>query len=151
MQHKLFRIFFLDPGTPYRVKVVATTRAGKGVGNYWYTFFSEELTPLKAPENVAFERSGTSVNISWELLTLFEARGFPTYTVTLVPSTSDDRVTRQSSDGVIRVTTNESNIVVGGLDPKVEYDVTVAVKTGGGKTITGKRKSATAHEILQYL
>ena len=117
---------------------MATTRAGKGVGSYWYTFFSEELTPLKAPENVVFERSGTSVSVSWELLTLFEARGFPTYAVTLVPSTSDDRVTRQSSDGVIRVTTNESNIVVGGLDPKVEYDVTVAVQTAGGKTITGK-------------
>ena len=132
-------MLFVDPGIPYRVKVVATTRAGKGEGNYWYTFFSEELTPLKAPENVVFERSGTSVSVSWELLTLFEARGFPTYTITLVPSTSDDRVTRQSSDGVIRVTTNESNIVVGGLDPKMEYDVTVAVQTAGGKAITGKR------------
>ena len=118
---------------------MATTRAGKGKGNYWYTFFSEELTPLKAPENVVFERSGTSVSVSWELLTLLEARGFPTYTITLAPSTSDDRFTRQSSDGVIRVTTNESNIVVGGLDPKVEYDVTVAVQTDGGRTITGKR------------
>ena len=120
---------------------MATTRAGKGVGSYWYTFFSEELTPLKAPENIVFERSGTSVSVSWELLTLFEARGFPTYTITLVPSTGDDRVTRQSSDGVIRVTTNESNIVVGGLDTKMKYDVTVAVQTAGGKTITGKRKS----------
>ena len=127
---------------------MATTRAGKGEGNYWYTFFSEELTPLKAPENVVFERSGTSVSVSWELLTLFEARGFPTYTITLVPSTSDDRVTRQSSDGVIRVTTNESNIVVGGIDTKMEYDVTVAVQTAGGKTITGKRKS---QQMLKFL
>ena len=118
--------------------VVATTTAGKGVDNYWYTFFSEELIPLKAPENVKLERSGTSVSVSWEPLNLFEARGFPTYTVTLEPSSSDDRVTRQSNNGVIRVTTNESNIVVGGLDPKVEYDVTVSVQTAAGKTITGK-------------
>ena len=124
---------FSDPGTPYEVVVVAFTSAGRGLESVEYVFFSEELTPLKLLENVQLERSGTSVIISWEPLTLFEARGFPTYAVTLVPSTSDDRVTRQSSDGVIRVTTNKSNIVVGGLDPKVEYDVTVAVGTGAGE------------------
>ena len=118
--------------------VVATNSAGKGVDNYWYTFFSEELTPTKAPQNVQLERSGTSVSVSWEPLSLFEARGFPVYTVTLVPSSSDSRATRQSNDGVIRVTTNESNIVVGGLDPKVEYEITVAVQTAAGKTVTGK-------------
>ena len=117
--------------------VVAFTSAGRGLESVEYVFFSKELTPLKLLENVQLERSGTSVIISWEPLTLFEARGFPTYAVTLVPSTSDDRVTRQSSDGVIRVTTNESNIVVGGLDPKVEYDVTVAVGTGAGE-MTGE-------------
>jgi len=118
--------------------VVATTSAGKGMDSYWYTFFSQELSPTKAPENVIFERSGTSVSVSWELLSLFEARGFPTYTVTLIPSSSDSRVIRQSNDGVIRVNTNESNIVVGGLDPKVEYEVTVAVQTAAGKAVTEK-------------
>ena len=116
--------------------MVAFTSVGKGVENYGYTFFTEEEAPVRSPENVRIERSGTSVSVSWDPLSLFEARGFPTYTVTLVPSSSDDRVTRQSNDGVIRVTTNESNLVVGGLDPKVEYDVTVAVGTGAGKMTT---------------
>ena len=112
--------------------VVAFTSAGRGVETYGYVFFSEELTPLKLLENIKFERSGTSVNISWDPLSLFEARGFPVYKITLLPSSSDNRVTRQSNDGVIRVTTNESNVIVGGLDPKVEYDVTVAAGTGAG-------------------
>ena len=116
--------------------VVAFTSAGRGVETYGYVFFSEELTPLKLLENVKLERSGTSLNISWNPLSLFEARGFPVYTVTLETSSSDNRVTRQSNDGVIRVTTNESNIIVGGLDPKVEYGVTVAVGTGAGEMTT---------------
>ena len=124
---------YLEPGIPYEVKVVAFSSGEKGAENNEYTFFTEEETPVQIPENIKIKRSGTSVSVSWEPLTLFEARGFPTYTITLVTSTSDDRVARQSSDGVIRVTTNESNIVVGGLDPKVEYDVTVAVGTGAGE------------------
>ncbi|XP_065907794.1 cell adhesion molecule DSCAM-like isoform X2 [Dysidea avara] len=131
-----FIISRLDPGTPYEVVVVAFTSAGRGVETYGYVFFSEELTPLKLLENVKLERSGTSLNISWNPLSLFEARGFPVYTVTLETSSSDNRVTRQSNDGVIRVTTNESNIIVGGLDPKVEYGVTVAVGTGAGEMTT---------------
>ena len=131
-----FAIALLGPGMPYEVTVVASTSAGKGAENKGYIFFTEEEAPVHTPNNVEFERSGTSVSVSWEPLTLFEARGFPVYTVTLVPSTSADRVTRQSSNGVIRVVTNESNIVVGGLDPEVEYDVTVSVGTGAGEMIT---------------
>ena len=116
--------------------MVAFTSAGEGAVNYGHTFFTEEEAPVRYPNDVEFERSGTSVSVSWEPLSLFEARGFPVYTVTLVPSSSDGRATRQSNDGVIRVTTNESNIVVGGLDPKVEYGVTVAVGTGAGEMIT---------------
>jgi len=114
------------------VIVAAFTSAGRGKETYRYVFFSEEQTPIRAPENVKLERSGTSVSVSWDPLSLFEARGFPVYTITLVPSSGNSRVTRQSNDGTIRVTTNESYIVVGGLDPKVEYEVTVAVGTGAG-------------------
>jgi len=121
---------------PYEITVVAFTSAGKGAENYGYTFFTEEKVPVRSPNNVEFERSGTSVSVSWEPLSLFEVRGFPIYTVTLVPSSGNGRVTRKSNDGVIRKTTNESHIVVGGLDPKLEYDVTVAVGTGAGEITT---------------
>jgi len=53
------------------------------------TFFSQELVPTKAPENVDYRRlSVVSVNISWTPLTLFEARGFPIYRISLeLPTT----------------------------------------------------------------
>ena len=128
--------YHLDPGMPYDVTVAAFTSAGKGAENYGYIFFTEERVPVRSPNNVEFERSGTSVNVSWEPLSLLEARGFPVYTVTLVPFSGNGRVTRKSNDGVIRKTTNESHIVVGGLDSKVEYDITVAVGTGAGEITT---------------
>ena len=115
--------------------VVAYTSAGRGTENKPTDFYSQENIPLHPPGNVAVERSGTSVSVTWEPVTLFDARGFPTYTVTLTPSTSNSRVTRQANDGVIRVTTNETNVVIGGLDPAVEYDVTVAVRTSAGETV----------------
>ena len=119
--------------------VVAYTSAGRGAENKPTDFYSQEDVPLQPPGNVEVERSGTSVSVAWEPVTLFDARGFPTYTVTLEPSTSDSRVTRQSNDGVIRVTTNETNVVIGGLDPAVEYDVTVAVRTSAGEAVAEPR------------
>ena len=124
--------FYTESGTPYEVVVVAFTSAGKGMEAYSHVFFSNEETPKHSPKNVKIERSGTSASVSWDPLNLFEARGFPVYTITLEPSTTDSRVTRQSNDGVIRVTTNETSVVIGGLDPKVIYNVYVAVKTSAG-------------------
>ena len=115
--------------------MVAYTSAGIGVENKPTDFYSKEDIPLQPPGNVEVERSGTSVSVEWEPVSLFEARGFPTYTVTLEPSSSESRVTRQSNNGVIRVTTNETNVVIGGLDPAVEYDVTVSVRTSAGETV----------------
>ena len=85
-----------------------------------------------------YKRSGTTVSVSWDPLSLFEARGFPVYTVTLIPvSLVGSRTIRQSNDDeIISVTTNETDIVIEGLDPDVEYSLTVAVGTSSGEIAT---------------
>ena len=85
-----------------------------------------------------YKRSGTMVNVSWDALSLSEARGFPIYTVTLIPlSLVGNRAIRQvNDDGIISVTTNETDIVIDGLDPDEEYSLTVAVGTSSGKITT---------------
>ena len=127
-----------DAGIPYQVKVVAFTSAGRGIESYSYTFFTQELSPEKPPENVKYERSNTTISISWDPVNLFEAKGFPTYLVTLTPlSSSSSRTTRSSSgDGIISVTTNETDVLIEDLDPNVEYSLTVAVETSAGKVTT---------------
>ena len=127
-----------DAGVPYQVTLVAFTSAGRGIESYPYIFFTQELAPEKFPENVKYERSGTTISVSWDPLSLFEARGFPVYTVTLTSfSLVGGRTTRQSNDNeIILVTTNETNVVIGDLDPDVEYSLTVAVETSTGKIAT---------------
>ena len=113
--------------------VVAFNSAGRGAENLPQTFFSQESVPTKSPQNVMFDRSGKYVDISWDVLTLSEARGFPVYTVTLTPSVSSDG--EQITDEVITVNTTQSSIVVRGLDVNVEYMLTVAVGTTAGQVM----------------
>ena len=120
---------FIDPGIPYEVVVVAFTSVGRGEVNNREVFFSEELTPSKAPENVTSERvNSTSVNISWIPLTLFEAQGFPEYTVTLAEMMdSNTRKKRQTNS----ITTTGSFAIFNGLDENTVYTAVVGVRTAG--------------------
>ena len=131
----LFCNIFTDPGTPYTVVVVAFTSAGRGEENDPYTFFSHEEPPQRAPENITYNITDTTISITWEPLDLFEARGFPVYTVTLTP-VFERRKRESNIDGVITVTTNESHVVIEGLDPYAEYSLTIAVGTSSGEVMT---------------
>ena len=117
---------------------MAFTSAGRGLDSYPHTFFTKELIPTKPPENVMYERNDTAISVSWDPLTLFEARGFPIYIVTLMPFTLvQSHTTERSSDDEISVTTNETDIVID-LDPNVGYFLTVAVGTSSGEVATDK-------------
>ena len=130
-------ILYTVPGNPYTVVVVAFTSAGRGEENDPHTFFSHEEPPQRPPDNVTFERNDTVISVTWNPLNLFEARGFPVYTVTLTPTFT--RSKRQTNiDRTIIITTNETNVVIDGLNPDVEYSLTVAVGTSSGEVFTSE-------------
>ena len=114
----------------YQVVVVAFNSRGNGAANKPQSFYCQELIPTQSVQNVMFDRSGEYVGISWDALTLSEARGFPVYTVTLTPSTS--------TSGVISMNTSESSIVIGGLDTNSEYMLTVEVGTTAGQVMSDR-------------
>ena len=90
-------------------------------------FFSQELIPNKAPDNVQIQRlSETSVNVTWNPLTLFEAQGFPQYIVMLTPVTQSHQW-RQAKPTIV---TSNSFAMFTHLD--TEYSVVVSATTGGG-------------------
>ncbi|XP_065904304.1 receptor-type tyrosine-protein phosphatase delta-like isoform X2 [Dysidea avara] len=120
-----FLIENLEPGTPYQARVVAYTIAGRGIENKFEPFFSQELAASKAPETVDFKPlSPTSVNVTWTPLTLFEAQGFPLYTVSLTLSSSRKR---QSPDAIL---TSNSFAVFENLASGRQYSAVVGVITG---------------------
>ena len=115
------------------MRVVAFTRVGMGVLGDYVVFFSEELAPTKAPENIKINSiSVTSINVSWAPLSLFEARGFPKYKVTLLPD-AKGRQRRQTNP--ISVITTSNFAVFNNLDSNVKYSVEVGVTTGETNTV----------------
>ena len=123
------------PGMLYQVVIVAFNIRGNGAANNPQRFYSQELIPTQSVQNVMFDRSGEYVGISWDALTLSEARGFPVYTVTLTPTTSTEQ---QIISGVISMNTTESSIVIGGLDANTEYTLTVEVGTTAGQVMSDR-------------
>ena len=104
-----------------------------GVLGDYVVFFSEELAPTKAPENVTVNFISTSsINVTWAPLNLFEAQGFPQYKVTLLPATKG-RQRRQSNP--ISVTTTDNFVVFHDLDSSAKYSIEVGVTTGETNTI----------------
>jgi hypothetical protein len=132
----------LAPKRPVEVTVSARTKIGIGK-NASKIFFTSEGTPTVAVQNVGgnWVNDNSAVRVSWTPLTLHEARGFPLYVVTYYP-TSLGRVSRDTN----RVTTTNSSVVIGGLDPTTSYSFMVDVYTGNG-TMKGNA-TAGLHVLL---
>ena len=60
--------------------------------------------------------------ITWRALTLNEARGFPSYVVNV--TTDNKKVAHHS--------TNSTSVMISGLMPHTEYNITVQALTAGG-------------------
>ena len=84
------------------------------------------IVTVIVPENsvsnlTAFWKDGV-VEISWIPLSLFEAKGFPLYTISYTLDNGTMRI----------INTTNSSIVISGLEPKQSYTFTVQVTTGNG-------------------
>ena len=129
----LYVCFSVKDGVPYEVVVVAYTSTRRGEENVRKgPFFIKELPPLK-PVNISMvnvsQLNETSVNVTWTPISLFDARGFPEYVITL--TLSDGRKKRQSA---ISITTKNSYAVFGSLAIGISYSAVVGTRTGGENT-----------------
>ena len=97
------------------------------IHNIIYSYILYQLFPCAAP-NVAVSTiivtqvNDTVVRVTWTALTLNDARGFPSYVVSVM-----SRCEQVSSQR-----TPSTSVVVGGLMPHTEYSVTVQVLTARG-------------------
>ena len=88
--------------------------------------------PTVAPRDVQTTRlNGTHLNISWELPSLVEARGFiTTITITFMPNFGSNRKKRQVV--TVEEPGNSTSTIIGGLTPDLQYLVTVSASTSEG-------------------
>ena len=125
----------LAEGIPYDVTIVAFTSAGGGPQSDRVTFFSQELPPSRTVDLSTVNTmllSETSINVTWEGLTLFEAQGFPVYIVTIVLMTDNNRKRRQSTpDRTIITVTGSTYVVFNRLVPGGRYSGEIGVRSRG--------------------
>ena len=90
------------------------------------------IAPIRAvsASTIKTAWSGNSLTISWEPLTLHEARGFPVYYIYL--NDSSGPVKREIEP---TVNTTESSLVIDGLDSSQTYMLAIGVATDGGNLI----------------
>ena len=99
------------------------------------------ITAPPAPRGINVTRiNDTTISVSWQPLSLVEARGHITYRVMITPTTGSRR-RRQATQGE-RVCTlsspcvvpsNESSVIVGGLDRDTSYSVIVMAVNSEGE------------------
>ena len=83
--------------------------------------------PTVAPKNVTVVRiNSTAISVSWNPLTLQEARGWPVYMVFW------ERSSQRTDRAALSVNTNDSSVVIGNLDPTSYYSIVVQVSTAAG-------------------
>ena len=83
--------------------------------------------PTVAPNNVTVVRiNSTAISVSWNPLTLQEARGWPVYIVFW------ERRSQRTDRAALSVNTRDSSVVIGNLDPASYYSFVVQVSTAAG-------------------
>ena len=84
------------------------------------------------PENVVVVRfDSTSIGVSWNKFTLVELKGLANYTVTYSIIIGSRK--RQSQlGGTLTVPWTENRVIIPGLQPGAEYDITVRTSTAAG-------------------
>lgn len=91
------------------------------------------------------------MNISWELPTLEEARGFiDTITITFTP-TSVGLQRKKRQVVTVEVPGNSTSKVIGGLNPDLQYSVTVSTSTseGPGPEVTAVVPSKNLIQVMK--
>ena len=84
------------------------------------------------PENVVVVRfDSTSIGVSWTKFTLVELKGLANYSVTYSIIIGSRK--RQSQlGGTVTVPWTQNQVIISGLQPGAEYDVTVRTLTSAG-------------------
>ena len=94
---------------------------------------TQSSVPLRAPDSSIIDNRHTdgSIIVTWELLTLEEARGFITgYTVTA--QQADFGLVLRQTPTSVRVSPNDTMATISGLDPKHAYTITLSANTSQG-------------------
>ena len=141
--------YFADAEVPYSVTVKAVNLAGCGEENRTYCFTQEGgkmeclhvdrsdyvSSPFPvppSPENVIVKQfDSTSIGVSWTKFTLIELKGLANYIVTY-NIIIDSKKRQTELGGTMVVPWSQNQVIISGLQPGADYDVTVRTSSSAG-------------------
>ena len=91
--------------------------------------YTEEGEPPTVAITDVIRLNLTAMKVSWTPINIVQARGFISFNVTYA-AFIEHKTKRQTNS--VTVAGDQSNVVVGGLDPVLQYNVTIATQSGGG-------------------
>ncbi|XP_019853121.1 PREDICTED: adhesion G-protein coupled receptor G6-like [Amphimedon queenslandica] len=120
----------LTPGVPYNVTLAAYNEFGRGMP-VEVTVFTRVLTPSVSPSGIRGIRSadGTNMTITWNAVSLEQARGFFEYTIRL---TRSSRKRQTTGDLVYRIPYRDTSFIATNLDGQATYGVSMGLSVDDG-------------------
>ena len=124
-----------------------------------FVFFPITIAPPTPSGIIVTRINDTTIRVSWQPLSLVEARGHIMYHVIVTPTTGSRRRRQATQEERVctvslpcEVPANDSNVIVGGLDQSTSYSVTVnAVNSEGEAGPTFVSRSEIHMYYLQVL
>uniref|UniRef100_A0A1X7V2B3 Protein-tyrosine-phosphatase n=1 Tax=Amphimedon queenslandica TaxID=400682 RepID=A0A1X7V2B3_AMPQE len=113
---------------PYYVSVVTVNRIGEGKSANAIVFTKADSSVTVSPLNVQTMRIGNTIVLSWDPVTLEEAKGFFVYSIRLTPDDGSTSSTlRQTNTRTISVAYDTTSVNITDTEPQLAYTVSISV------------------------
>uniref|UniRef100_A0A1X7UYM6 Soluble interferon alpha/beta receptor OPG204 n=1 Tax=Amphimedon queenslandica TaxID=400682 RepID=A0A1X7UYM6_AMPQE len=117
--------------TPYYISVVAVNQVGEGNLAATLTaivFTKTDNSVTVSPSNVQAMRVGDTIVLSWDPVTLEEAKGFFVYSIRLTPDDGSTSSTlRQTNTRTISVAYDTTSVNITDTEPQLAYTVNISI------------------------
>ncbi|XP_011407562.1 PREDICTED: neogenin-like [Amphimedon queenslandica] len=118
----------LKAKVPYYVSVVAVNQVGEGNSATAIVFTKADSSVIVSPSNVQAMRIGETIVLSWDPVTLEEAKGFFVYSIRLTPDDGSTSSTlRQTNTRTISVAYDTTSVNITDTEPQLAYTVSISV------------------------
>ncbi|XP_019851145.1 PREDICTED: neogenin-like [Amphimedon queenslandica] len=113
---------------PYYVSVVAVNQVGEGNPATAIVFTKADSSVTVSLSNVQAMRIGDTIVLSWDPVTLEEAKGFFVYSIKLTPDDDSTSSTlRQTNTRAISVAYDTTSVNITDTEPQLAYTVSISV------------------------
>ncbi|XP_019858998.1 PREDICTED: protein sidekick-1-like [Amphimedon queenslandica] len=113
---------------PYYVSVVAVNQVGEGNFATAIVFTKSDSSVTVSPSNVQAMRIEDTIVLSWDPVTLEEAKGFFVYSIRLTPDDGSTSSTlRQTNTRTISVAYDTTSVNITDTEPQLAYTVSISV------------------------